>query len=265
MQFQSQAGFVPLCDSDSFWSPRVLHEFQSQAGFVPLCDLHDVLVAYALSMFQSQAGFVPLCDCSRRLAHDRVIWCFNPRRDLFLFATLRHRCYGAMCTAVSIPGGICSSLRPQRSSYMDACSLRFNPRRDLFLFATDVMSVTFIRLLSIEHSCFNPRRDLFLFATRRAVNSPMGQSDQFQSQAGFVPLCDRHRRLVSIDPLIDVSIPGGICSSLRHSASHGSRHCSQRFQSQAGFVPLCDEQCVNRHGRSLQCFNPRRDLFLFAT
>ena len=60
---------------------------------------------------------------------------------------------------------------------------------------------------------FNPRRDLFLFATHRRRRAGERQN-QFQSQAGFVPLCDRASQRRNVARLI-VSIPGGICSSLR--------------------------------------------------
>ena len=136
---------------------------------------------------------------------------------------------------VSIPGGICSSLRRSAMCIIPAPPLCFNPRRDLFLFATDCCQLIeqrfhmfqsqagFVPLCDIQWPyiigdktlCFNPRRDLFLFATM------------------IYPMADLS--------IIQVSIPGGICSSLRRGDSVGKGKHHAMFQSQAGFVPLCDD------------------------
>ena len=84
----------------------------------------------------------------------------------------------------------------------------FNPRRDLFLFATVPGP-----LPTDADEGFNPRRDLFLFATA-PIQQLTNRGTQFQSQAGFVPLCDQDLRIRNGSRTI-VSIPGGICSSLR--------------------------------------------------
>ena len=207
---------------------------------------------------------------------------FNPRRDLFLFATQQMRNgeqvfagfqsqagFVPLCDAlpfievesaliVSIPGGICSSLRRLARPLHRAC-----------------------------HARFNPRRDLFLFATMRPTSAP-SVTVTFQSQAGFVPLCDVPPAAVGIIES-GVSIPGGICSSLRQIPTRRKTSMLSMFQSQAGFVPLCDEiigyLLIGNHHVSIpggicsslrlilsclprplyRCFNPRRDLFLFAT
>ena len=164
----------------------------------------------ARCQFQSQAGFVPLCDRHQLAAQGGIYPRFNPRRDLFLFATFPS-CYTMCeCLRVSIPGGICSSLRPW-------------PRLASRLWT----------------GCFNPRRDLFLFATPE-LGQGQKKHPEFQSQAGFVPLCDpgQNQQLLTSS---GVSIPGGICSSLRRR-----------------YIP--EDVLVLRNG-----FNPRRDLFLFAT
>ena len=85
--FQSQAGFVPLCDLSQAQPTR-----DEMLGFNPRRDLFLFATALWLldrriqQMFQSQAGFVPLCDVDR-LAAPVCVHSFNPRRDLFLFAT----------------------------------------------------------------------------------------------------------------------------------------------------------------------------------
>ena len=176
---------------------------------------------------------------------------------MFLFATAGVLLMGSKLIFVSIPGGICSSLR------LDFCPL----------------STTFF-------VSFNPRRDLFLFATEKiTVNWRFAYT--FQSQAGFVPLCDH---LVGLERLLHykVSIPGGICSSLRHRSRlspsptspgfnprrdlflfatwHGAGPTENRTVSIPGGI--CSSL---RRGPGVgylygyPCFNPRRDLFLFAT
>ena len=208
-------------------------QFQSQAGFVPLCDVVRGMVDGHDYLFQSQAGFVPLCD-------------------------IKEGGKEAGARFVSIPGGICSSLR-----------LRVVLRR---------------RFLTI---CFNPRRDLFLFATILRPSSRR-QSTAFQSQAGFVPLCDNKscrcgkiypslfQSQAGFVPLCDTTPAAAPASGNRFQSQAGfvplcdgaprsQAHLSSGFQSQAGFVPLCDRDFSQRIIRSRQRFNPRRDLFLFAT
>jgi len=79
---------------------------------------------------------------------------------------------------------------------------------------------------------------LFLFATRTG-SSRRNTPEKFQSQAGFVPLCDTNAGHV-LCALRWVSIPGGICSSLRLNLEGSKKVTHTMFQSQAGFVPLCD-------------------------
>ena len=186
---------------------------------------------------------------------------FNPRRDLFLFATIPCRAEGCRDQSVSIPGGICSSLRlplfwPCYKSFFVSipggiCS---SLRLEQFAAWRQAKEVSIpggicssLRLcqrtgIVLYGLCFNPRRDLFLFATPGCFKACC-QALLFQSQAGFVPLCDDifsnlcQRRF-------DVSIPGGICSSLRPRFAATKPVPATRFQSQAGFVPLCDSSSL---------------------
>ena len=167
---------------------------------------HQIVSTY---MFQSQAGFVPLCDVSAMKIKTPVI-------------------------QVSIPGGICSSLRQSIPTLLVAYQIRFNPRRDLFLFATSCGTVRSTRSTPFQSQAgFVPLCDTtgdHDFSLRGLV---------FQSQAGFVPLCDGPLRRATGRPAL-VSIPGGICSSLRRKLV---------------LMGISDQKG----------FNPRRDLFLFAT
>ncbi len=139
----------------------VAGRFNPQAGFVPLCDLHTALSHCGICiMFQSQAGFVPLCDACRQSGATIRLMRFNPRRDLFLFAT----------SPVDAHNSLDAGFNPRRDLFLFATAAdcrrscdgdSFNPRRDLFLFATAAIAAN--RRLA---QCFNPRRDLFLFATR---------------------------------------------------------------------------------------------------
>jgi len=117
-----------------------------------------------ISRFQSQAGFVPLCDPRHGRSEAVPGRRFNPRRDLFLFATIDLMADRIEEMSVSIPGGICSSLRLSMSLPVESSITCFNPRRDLFLFATQAPRRD--RARPTPRESFNPRRDLFLFATR---------------------------------------------------------------------------------------------------
>ena len=142
-------------------------------------------------------------EASNTLQHS-----FNPRRDLFLFATVMWILVCPSSLDVSIPGGICSSLRPfLLKGHMlfrlvsipgGICSsLRLGYKRSCKRYAD--VSIPGGICSSLRHvisplhilcqSSFNPRRDLFLFATPSGLLSSFFSS-LFQSQAGFVPLCD---------------------------------------------------------------------------
>ena len=109
---------------------------------------------------------------------------------------------------VSIPGGICSSLRPNRPQAGLCVLCSFNPRRDLFLFATPLSSRFSGRPCRFQSQAgFVPLCDVPLARCPYAFF-------WFQSQAGFVPLCDTDVSFL-IFSWQGVSIPGGICSSLR--------------------------------------------------
>ena len=85
----------------------------------------------------------------------------------------------------------------------------------------------------------------------------------FQSQAGFVPLCDGHFSGLSFS-FGNVSIPGGICSSLRRPTHLPSR--PRVHVSIPGGICSSLRQFEQRGGiEAAGGFNPRRDLFLFAT
>ena len=167
--FQSQAGFVPLCDLSPTHIANIFFLFQSQAGFVPLCDLVDTHRAKAgvevsipggicSSLRHDQIAFLDLpvlvsipggiCSSLRPLSTRDRVWLrfgFNPRRDLFLFATSNPSSPLSMMISVSIPGGICSSLRRRSSPTGRRAGRRFNPRRDLFLFATSLKKMSGIQ------------------------------------------------------------------------------------------------------------------------
>jgi len=134
--------------------------------------------------FQSQAGFVPLCDSRVCLSGKPVSTCFNPRRDLFLFATSLQTCWTA----------------PHQC---------FNPRRDLFLFAT----LSFC-LRSFSFLWFQSQAGFVPLCDKVSLIGTLS-STKFQSQAGFVPLCDHKSKPDRHAVKHKVSIPGGICSSLR--------------------------------------------------
>ena len=142
--------------------PVCLLRFQSQAGFVPLCDPVHLEDAQRVLRVSIPGGICSSLRLSSKCSSVRLVGSFNPRRDLFLFATRRGPRYDIAAIDVSIPGGICSSLRLiGHGDQGRGGALGFNPRRDLFLFAT-------------PHT-----------HTRRIGGK------RFQSQAGFVPLCDR--------------------------------------------------------------------------
>ena len=189
---------------------RRLSLFQSQAGFVPLCDL-----VFALREATHWSVSIPggICSSLRQGSDERAAdleRSFNPRRDLFLFATRCTSDRQIPGNGVSIPGGICSSLRRAYGTPVAGSMAEFQSQAG-FVPLCDAMS---LELPQVNVASFNPRRDLFLFATQ------IGPAEK--------------------PKMVGVSIPGGICSSLR------------RFSSS-----------ISPTGK--HCFNPRRDLFLFAT
>ena len=197
--------------------------------------------------------------------HDRlkiVVMSFNPRWEAAPRATPAHAAPGGSALSdVSIPDGKPPHVRPSARAYShapyDQVSIPDGKPPHVRLHATSYLRRS-------RDACFNPRWEAAPRATCRYRRLAVTLHDEFQSQMGSRPTCDRaigcqiaacyarfnprweaapratRRCAGSRATRNDVSIPDGKPPHVRPHVGLRRRCSTRMFQSQMGSRPTCD-------------------------